>query len=1146
MSKDVSTGKEHVCVEEVELLAEEIYPKIKGLIQPLKDSLKKLDEKIAQYNAEIDSDSRSRGPQVKYKITNNYNDAIRKLDEQFGKIAEGGSDSAGQGGAEHKMQEMDWLLSDWMGMLMASQSQSFLDQLDTVYENAGPDQSQEFLKLPPKALVYLNQMRTISGGKPGKIRDSDAVAWMKENSSIWQAIKGSVETQPGAASANSPLGLSLQIIELVKEFQKARDDCTAAIQKTDFAGQMERTADYWKNKAGLLSDEELKNKYAEADKAAKAFDKLFPSQLAGDYAERYVFREQCFLLAKIDEIADYKKLVVEKKNPKGLPYDPGTSGFGNVNACLMADGDPYGFLNRLTQHPNQSAFFNMKTDEISNLQPMIKLYKITRDDEGREVQQRIFFDSYASGRDVENIFKEKKRRGFGVGIKDFTFTYDGNNPFAAKKSISAELTIFANSFQELLEDHRGFKYVDLAMKTGGKKMAALGKEANQDSVQEANPKCPSDDEVDANLRKLNFRLKALVGWAMPSDRTTIGSEVFDALNDSFITLNLTPTVHEFNFDQQGRVNFTIKYLAYVEDFFDQPNFNVFTNTKIAEQQIHRKLKYKYWRDTDDCGAEKIAADKKKLLSDGAIEREKKESLSTFITTMMATGRIYYITMSEHDIASFKKAGPYYKEGKKLKIHEDAGNTKNLSKKLDDALGSAMDPKKTKDASVKEIKLDVNTALANIKNQNIGYFYVSDLIDVILASIERNLERLPKRLAKLAADKNVSGSDVHREAEKYKIFHQQFKKFRVLMGPLEIVRPDQASTFVNFGDVPISLKYFMSWLTGQTLKRDQVIYPLPKFLNDLFNNLLREFLNNDDCFSTESRQRTRLNQASVTSYKDGDLDEFTTLIREISNELDPKGEKRLSRLPINIVEANKQPILNTAGVSRTPIKDGGVEKETNFLIYFAGRTQPTELMRGERGFDEQRGIFHYMLGKPYGIVKTVDLERTNTPGLKETRFMQEGYDDLEQLREVYNIKIKTYANVQTFPGTYIFLDPRGFAPDMTVLDDKVSDLTKYGIGGYHMIWKSEHKFGVGTAESTIHAKWVSQIDFEEECRQKGGDNEQGGTEKAKKCKAKYGERQSAASSGGLLDKIMGAVSSAMDGVMGDNVGAPPNENSGESP
>ena len=88
-------------------------------------------------------------------------------------------------------------------------------------------------------------------------------------------------------------------------------------------------------------------------------------------------------------------------------------------------------------------------------------------------------------------------------------------------------------------------------------------------------------------------------------------------------------------------------------------------------------------------------------------------------------------------------------------------------------------------------------------------------------------------------------------------------------------------------------------------------------------------------------------------------------------------------------------------------------------------------------------------------------------------------DLEQLREVYNIKIKTYANVNTFPGTYIFLDPRGFAPDMTVLDDEVTDLTRFGIGGYHMITKSTHKFGIGVAESEIIAKWVAQIDFEEE-------------------------------------------------------------------
>ena len=194
------------------------------------------------------------------------------------------------------------------------------------------------------------------------------------------------------------------------------------------------------------------------------------------------------------------------------------------------------------------------------------------------------------------------------------------------------------------------------------------------------------------------------------------------------------------------------------------------------------------------------------------------------------------------------------------------------------------------------------------------------------------------------------------------------------------------------------------------------------------------------------------------------------------------------------------------------------------------------MKGNRSFDESRGIFHYALGKPYGIVKTIDLERTNTPGYKETRFMEEGYDDLEQLREVYNVKIKTFANVQTFPGTYIFLDPRGFAPDMTVLDDKVSDLTKYGIGGYLMIWKSEHKFGIGMAESTVHAKWVAQIDYEDECKQKSGDNEQGGTEKTKKCQAKYGERKAASSGANLIEKMFGTISKKVEGLMGDSVGA----------
>ena len=38
-----------------------------------------------------------------------------------------------------------------------------------------------------------------------------------------------------------------------------------------------------------------------------------------------------------------------------------------------------------------------------------------------------------------------------------------------------------------------------------------------------------------------------------------------------------------------------------------------------------------------------------------------------------------------------------------------------------------------------------------------------------------------------------------------------------------------------------------------------------------------------------------------------------------------------------------------------------------------------------------------------------------------------------------------------------------------------DLTDLGIGGYCMIVRSEHEFGEGYANSTIHAKWVAALE-----------------------------------------------------------------------
>ena len=78
--------------------------------------------------------------------------------------------------------------------------------------------------------------------------------------------------------------------------------------------------------------------------------------------------------------------------------------------------------------------------------------------------------------------------------------------------------------------------------------------------------------------------------------------------------------------------------------------------------------------------------------------------------------------------------------------------------------------------------------------------------------------------------------------------------------------------------------------------------------------------------------------------------------------------------------------------------------------------------------------------------------------------------LTQLYELYDVEIDSYANVRAFPGTYIFVDPQGFAPNLAAYG-KDFDLTDIGIGGYYMIIRSQHEFAPGTANTKLTAVWV---------------------------------------------------------------------------
>ena len=833
---------------------------------------------------------------------------------------------------------------------------------------------------------------------------------------------------------------------------------------------------------------------------------------------RRIFKEQCLLLSHLEQFVQYRWMMDDEgKRVKRIPYKSEnlqTSELKreriNGNATLLADREAWGFMNQLVQDPSYAALFNIENKYLSQLQPMIKLYKVSTASGADEKDIEVNFDNAFNSK-FDSVLGNTKKRGFGVGIQSFTFSYEGSDPFAVKKSIKAKLSIFAASFDDLLVDRGGYRYADLALKTGRGYKDKLSAD-NQTKI-------PA-------LEDLNFRLKAVVGWSVPVGGEIIGAtdsqsrSIKDAINNSFVTLNLTPTIHEFDINEQGQVVFHINYLAYVDQYFDGQNFNIFTNLDVQTREIVRKNKfYQLQRDCNASNAqEKIDELKEKEAEQ--IYDDKTSQLQTIISEMIRYRMIYYKAIPTEELINFNSQGPYWDFDlfKNQGIGTDSGGKlgaqvqEGVKGQVEDKVKQQKSPLpsgETPDLS-ETVVSDIN------KNQYIAFFFLSDLIDVIMQGIDLSLFSMPHAIAQAT---ELDGTTKKNESDRFKRLYKNYKQFRVLLGPLELRTPKSGLEHfdANLGDIPISVSYFMDWLTDRTIKNDSTSYSLPIFLKDLLNNLVRNFLNEDRCFDLNIKQRVRVFSSAITSYSDpnwapygvsGDRDEITKWIVARKNVAGPGpggatmpggksahfrglGNRKARRLDMRSLMTApvtsghvSAPLLHVFGDRNTPINTRDFENMYNYQVFYAGRVQPQSEMSGDETLDSNAGVFHFVLGKPNGIVKNIQLSKTDAPGLKEVRFEQEGYDGLLQLREVYDANITCYGSPNIVPGTYIYVNPRGFSPEskhykdiVGTSDKRVIDnasLTRYGIGGYYMVTRAETTFGPGTCETELTAKWVAEL------------------------------------------------------------------------
>ncbi|HAI42624.1 MAG TPA: hypothetical protein DCM40_33210, partial [Maribacter sp.] len=200
------------------------------------------------------------------------------------------------------------------------------------------------------------------------------------------------------------------------------------------------------------------------------------------------------------------------------------------------------------------------------------------------------------------------------------------------------------------------------------------------------------------------------------------------------------------FDDQGRVTLEIDYLAYVEDFFDQRAYNVFADPtgKIGLDREFRALKMsKFSKECGDSQNNQQLENVKREFADVA-RKEVRKSVKSIVNSLSDNNRIYYLNVPYETISSFVSYGPYApEEHLKLQtenlVFDSAEQDELLKERVDRALEPAGGGEGGYGEGANDEELDMLRAALIAINPNehyVPFFYISDLIDLILVNIQK--------------------------------------------------------------------------------------------------------------------------------------------------------------------------------------------------------------------------------------------------------------------------------------------------------------------------------------------------------------------------------------------------------------------------
>jgi len=744
------------------------------------------------------------------------------------------------------------------------------------------------------------------------------------------------------------------------------------------------------------------------------------------------FQEQCYLISKMKELASANN----------------SSGYEYIYFTALSNNDVSTSLNKLLYQDGAQALRDIKGSEIAALVPILRVFAVqwsgTAGDRRNVNQDEYRFQG--GFMDLDKLKLDYAARGKNIGIRSFSWDFQGTDPFTSPRAITATLTLFGDSIRAFEDKH----YETLLMRAGAPKGGG------------------KFDHIET---------KVIVGWSAPDAIGIMTPHLSQAIKANRLSFMMTLNSHTFNFQQDGSFELELSYNGRIETALNEVNLlsleggseeakvtssslahakkkaktdlkkirnrgmspapapagpvnPSFTPEKTHEDEVRELRETSIISDTEAAeiaanlegqgqgveSAEIARAIQAGTLEDLSLEDVKTRTADKYSLILReieklggSNGRIFSISVQSEEFQRyFEQYGGVGTKTAKSKTDKDTPGTPP-SKPKESEKPPKKKPTPTPKATPTSAPTSINmkTIIKSPKSEtenltNIPYVFFGDLIEIVTKIAESELKK--RRL------KFILGNMAYRD------------------------RMSTKQSVINLADIPISIRTYSAWFHKNYVKKVVSNIPLNDFINKMITEIISPALGRR-CFRDAGSLPPGANRVGIHTLSS------------------PK------QIPTGRVRADS--------IRGWLVNTGDSKKSSRWnYVFVQSNLDPTPNLTG-RALTDPPEIIHLFLGRDRGLVKSATFSKVNNPNLKAHLMTKEMGGAVERAKEPYNVDIEMIGNNFFRPGVRFHLTP-------TLPGKAGKDLAKnLGLGGYYMTLGTQGSITPGAFTTSIRGRWETE-------------------------------------------------------------------------